>query len=79
MKMEGFKVTKVKEFKYLGSTVHSNGECRSEVKKRVQAGWNSWRRMIGVLCDKRITEMMKGKVYSNTVIICNSNNNTIMQ
>ena len=49
VKMEGFEVAKVKELKYLGSTVQSNGECRSEVKKRVQAGWNSWRRVTGVL------------------------------
>ena len=53
--MEVFEVTKVKEFKYLGSTVQSNEECRSEVKKRIQAGWNSWRRVTGVLCDRRMS------------------------
>ncbi|KAK3566051.1 hypothetical protein QTP86_025033 [Hemibagrus guttatus] len=31
------RVKKVQEFKYLGSTVQSNGECGKEVKKRVQA------------------------------------------
>ena len=67
VKMEGFEVAKVKEFKYLESTVQSNGECRSEVKKRVQAGWNSWRRVTGVLCDKRITARMKGKVYKTVI------------
>ena len=30
------KVAKVEDFKYLGSTVQSNGECGREVKKRVQ-------------------------------------------
>ena len=40
-------VAKVEDFKYLGSTVQSNGECGREVKKRVQAGWNGWRRMSG--------------------------------
>ncbi|KAK3536119.1 hypothetical protein QTP70_029528, partial [Hemibagrus guttatus] len=35
-------VKKVQEFKYLGSTVQSNGECGKEVNKRVQAGWNGW-------------------------------------
>ncbi|KAK3572609.1 hypothetical protein QTP86_000855 [Hemibagrus guttatus] len=33
----GEEVKKVQEFKYLGSTVQSNGECGKEVKKRVQA------------------------------------------
>ena len=45
VKMQGEEVAKVEDFKYLGSTVQSNGECGREVKKRVQAGWNGWRRM----------------------------------
>ena len=38
VKMQGKEVTKVDDFKYLGSTVQSNGEGGREVKKRVQAG-----------------------------------------
>ena len=38
VKMQGEEVAKVEDFKYLGSTVQSNGECGREVKKRVQAG-----------------------------------------
>ncbi|KAK3570504.1 hypothetical protein QTP86_020079 [Hemibagrus guttatus] len=36
-RLQGEEVKKVQEFKYLGSTVQSNGECGKEVKKRVQA------------------------------------------
>ena len=53
VKMQGEEVAKVEDFKYLGSTVQSNGECGREVKTRVQAGWNGWRRMSGVICDRR--------------------------
>ena len=56
-------VAKVEDFKYLGSPVQSNGECGREVKKRVQAGWNGWRRMSGVICDRRLPARVKGKVY----------------
>ena len=35
VKMQGEKVAKVEDFKYLGSTVQSNGECGRDVKKRV--------------------------------------------
>ena len=38
VKMQGEEVAKMEDFKYLGSTVQSNGECGREVKKRVQAG-----------------------------------------
>ena len=63
VKMQGEEVSKVGDFKYLGSTVQSNGDCGREVKKRVQAGWNGWRRMSGVICDRRVSARVKGKVY----------------
>ena len=65
--MEDTKVPRVKEFKYLGSTVQESGGCEREVKKRVQAGWNGWRRVSGVICDKRLPARVKGKVYSSVV------------
>ena len=49
VKMEDTKVPRVKEFKYLGSTVQESGGCEREVKKRVQAGWNVWGRVSGVI------------------------------
>ena len=52
----------VEDFKYLGSTVQSNGQCGREVKKRVQAGWNGWGRMSEVICDRRVPARVKGKV-----------------
>ncbi|KAK3546973.1 hypothetical protein QTP86_007443 [Hemibagrus guttatus] len=45
----------------------SNGECGKEVKKRVQAGWNGWRKVSGVLCDQKISARIKGKVYRTVV------------
>ncbi|KAK3555273.1 hypothetical protein QTP86_014885 [Hemibagrus guttatus] len=37
VRLQGEEVKKVQEFKYLGSTVQSNGDCGKEVNKRVQA------------------------------------------
>ena len=65
--MENTKVPRVKEFKYLGSTVQKNGNCKREVKKRVQARWNGWRKVSGVICDRRLPARVKGKVYSSVV------------
>ncbi|KAK3523477.1 hypothetical protein QTP86_033702, partial [Hemibagrus guttatus] len=67
VRLQGEEVKKVQEFKYLGSTVQSNGECGNEVKKRVQAGWNGWRKVSGVLCDQKISARIKGKVYRTVV------------
>ncbi|KAK3516208.1 hypothetical protein QTP70_006358 [Hemibagrus guttatus] len=67
VRLQGEEVKKVQEFTYLGSTVQSNGECGKEVKKRVQAGWNGWRKVSGVLCDRKISARIKGKVYRTVV------------
>ncbi|KAK3568200.1 hypothetical protein QTP86_000226 [Hemibagrus guttatus] len=67
VRLQGEEVKKVQEFKYLGSTVQSNGECGKEVKKRVQAVWNGWRKVSGVLCDRKISARIKGKVYRTVV------------
>ena len=64
VKMEDTKVPRVKEFKYLGSTVQESGGYGREVKKRVQAGW---KRVSRVICDRRLPARVKGKVYSSVV------------
>ena len=65
VKMEDTKMPRVKEFKCLGSTVQENSSCEREVNKRVQAGWNGWRKVSGVICDRRLPARVKGKVYSS--------------
>ena len=66
-KMQGEEVGKVEDFKYLGSIVQSNVECGKEVKKRVQAGWNGWRRMSGMICDRRVPARVNGTMYKVAV------------
>ena len=65
--MEDTKVPRVKEFKYLGSTVQESGSYKREIKRRVQVGWNGWRKVSGVICDRRLPARVKGKVYSLVV------------
>ena len=67
VKMEDTKVTRVKECKYLRQTVQENRSCDREVKKIVQAGGNGWRKVSGVICDRRLPARVKGKVYSSVV------------
>ena len=62
--MEDTKVPKVKEFKYLGLTVQESGSCEREVKRRVREEWNRWRKVSGVIRDRRLPARVKGKVYS---------------
>ena len=59
---------RVLKFKYLGSTVQESGSCEREVKKRVQAGGNRWRKLLGVICDRKLPARVKIKVYSSGLI-----------
>ena len=49
---------RVKEFKYLGSTVQESDSCEREVKKRVQAGWN------GCIGSKSIGSNLRQEITS---------------
>ena len=59
--MENTKVPKVKEFKYLGLTMQESCSCERKVKRRVQAKWNGWRKVSGVICDQRLPAREKRK------------------
>ncbi|XP_042856565.1 uncharacterized protein LOC122243144 [Penaeus japonicus] len=59
----GERVQRVKEFRYLGSTVQEDGGSEAEVAKRIQAGWNSWRKVTGVLCGRRVNAKVKGGIH----------------
>nr|XP_027212092.1 uncharacterized protein LOC113805296 [Penaeus vannamei] len=59
-------IKRIPAFKYLGSHVTEDGELDVEVKQRLQSGWQAWR-FSGVLCDKKISARLKGKVYKTTV------------
>ena len=64
--METTKIEKVEKFKYLGSIIMENGDLEEEVTHRVQ-GWNNWKKVSGVLCDRKIKARMKVRVYKTVV------------
>ena len=67
LKLQGEKVKRAKNFKYQDSTVSSDGRCEEEVRRRIQVGWMSWRKVSGVLCDKKLLAKVKGKIYKSVV------------
>ena len=58
---------KVETFKYVGSVLSGDGSCEEEVKKRIQAGWLSWRRVFGVLCNRKLSARVIGRIYKSVV------------
>ena len=50
----------------LGSTKESAGGVDSEVNRRIQTGWNNWRKMSGISCDKKVPNRVKGKIKDSS-------------
>ena len=38
-----------------------------EIGNRIQAGWTSWRKCAGVMCDKRMSVKLKRRIYTTVV------------
>ena len=65
--IQGKNLERVNTFKYLGATLAENGDLDAEMTHRIQSGWKNWKRISGILCDRRISLRVKGKVYKTVV------------
>ena len=57
----------VASFKYLGSILDNMGNMEREIGNRIQAGWASWRKCSGVMCDKRMTMRLKKRIHTTVI------------
>ena len=60
---EGQLLKNVDYFKYLGSVIYKDDTIDRGVGLRVQAAWSSWRKLFGVLCNRKIPLKLNAKVY----------------
>ncbi|XP_063601648.1 uncharacterized protein LOC134777718 [Penaeus indicus] len=56
-------LNRVKDFKYLGSTVQEDGGTEQEIARRIQSGWNRWKKITGVVCDRKVPDKVKGNLH----------------
>ncbi|VDO64985.1 unnamed protein product [Heligmosomoides polygyrus] len=67
IKVNDIELPRTSVFKYLGSAVKSDGNLMVEMNSRVNAAWSKWRSLTGVLCDRKIPEHVKSKIYGAVV------------
>ena len=56
---------------YLGLTISSDGRCEEEVRRMIQAGWMGWKKISGVVCDRKLSAKIKGKMYQSVIRLAN--------
>ena len=64
--LQGQNLERVNTFKYLGATLAENGDLDAEMTHRIQTGWQNWKRVSGILCDRRISLRVKGKLIQDS-------------
>uniref|UniRef100_A0A914US57 Reverse transcriptase domain-containing protein n=1 Tax=Plectus sambesii TaxID=2011161 RepID=A0A914US57_9BILA len=67
IKVDGQDLPKSTYFKYLGSTLQHDGLIKKEVETRIAAMWSRWRCSTGVMCDRRVKEEQKGRLYKAAI------------
>jgi len=50
-------------FKYLGTMIHQEGGCKTEIEKRIGKAWDRWRSLTGVMCDRKVPTRLKMLMY----------------
>ena len=58
--LQGQNLERVNTFKYLGATLAENGDLDAGMMHKIQSGWTHWKRVSGILCDRRISLRVKG-------------------
>ncbi|XP_063600640.1 uncharacterized protein LOC134776817 [Penaeus indicus] len=45
------------------STIQEDGGTEQEIARRIQSGWNSWKKITGVVCDRKVPDKAKEKLH----------------
>ena len=46
-------------------------DVREEVRKMIQVGWMGWKKIFGVVCDRKLSAKIKGKMYQSVIRLAN--------
>ena len=57
----------VTSFKYIGSLFTSEGGSQADVNNRIRIGWMKWKKVSGVICDRKMPVELKDKVFKTII------------
>ena len=39
------------------------GDMEKKINNRIQCGWNNWRKVSGIICDRKVSIRLKGRMH----------------
>ena len=66
--LDGKTIKQVNSFVYLSGTVCEDGGSSKEIQRRVQALAAAWKRVEGIMWDRKLKKQLKGKVSETCVV-----------
>ena len=65
--MQSEELKSVTHFKYLDTSIDEGCGMKTEITNRVGACWRNCKKCCGVLCDRRMSEKLKGEIYKTVI------------
>ena len=66
-RLDGKKLNQRDSFVYLGGAVCGDGGTETEIRRRIQAGASTWRKVEGVMGARHMSRKLKGKVLNSCI------------
>jgi hypothetical protein len=67
VRLDGQVVSKKDTFRYLGSMLQKDGDIDEDVSHIIKLGRLKWCQAFSVLCDPRVPQKLKGKLYRTVI------------
>ena len=61
------RIQKVEKFRYLGSVINTEGTLKDDTALRIQSAWMSWKKLSGIMHDRKIRRDLKIKLYTTCI------------
>ena len=68
IQLNGNKIAKVEEYKYLGQIITPTGDLQKEINNRIKCGWAAFKKVETVITSKNVPKNIKAHLFNSNVL-----------